>query len=236
MNSLSKKTSSLSRRKGRVERNLNKNQLVSVMYHDFFDYPLKRAELERWRAGKKLLRYYDKSVDWDCRKGYFFIKGRVGLIKKRDIRENLSKKKMQIAKGSVDLLSKVPQVKMVAVTGSLAMGNSDEGADIDLIIITSAGTLWTTRLVSYVLLRLFRKKVRWVGEKKQQDKLCLNIWLDENNLVWSKHYRNAYTAHEIAQVVPIVNKDSIYERFLSANSWARDYWLIPSQKFSKKRG
>ncbi|MFI5164799.1 MAG: hypothetical protein ACHQHP_06090, partial [Bacteroidia bacterium] len=32
-----------------------------------------------------------------------------------------------------------------------------------------------------------------------------------------------YTAHEIAQIMPLVNRDNTYEQFLSANKWVLQY-------------
>jgi hypothetical protein len=54
--------------------------------------------------------------------------------------------------------------------------------------------------------------------------LCLNIWLDESKLVWERNKRNIFTAHEVLQIVPIVNKNQTYERFIKSNRWALDYW------------
>ncbi|MDP2631821.1 MAG: hypothetical protein Q8P30_03600, partial [Candidatus Uhrbacteria bacterium] len=35
---------------------------------------------------------------------------------------------------------------------------------------------------------------------------------------------NIYTAHEIAQIVPLVNKSNAYEKFLRCNRWILNYW------------
>ena len=59
-------------------------------------------------------------------------------------------------------------------------------------------------------------------DKSQKDRLCLNIWLDESNLIWREG--NIYTAHEIAQIVPLANKDRTYEKFLYKNKWILDFW------------
>ena len=50
------------------------------------------------------------------------------------------------------------------------------------------------------------------------------MWLDESDMVWQRKDRNIYTAHEIAQIVPLINKDKTYEKFLSHNRWILDFW------------
>lgn len=129
---------------------------------------------------------------------------------------------MKIAQNAARLLKLIPTIKMIAVTGSLAMENCSEDSDIDLMIVTGRGTLWTTRLFTYSLIRLFNIRTRNSSNKVQKDKLCLNVWLDESDLIWRQ--RNIYTAHEIAQIVPLVSKDKTYEKFLFKNKWVLSFW------------
>jgi hypothetical protein len=113
---------------------------------------------------------------------------------------------------------------MVAISGSLAMENTERESDIDMVIVTSEGNLWTTRILVYILLKIFGLSVRTPKNEKQMDKLCLNIWLDEKDMSWNKKERNFYTAHEVLQTIPLVNKKGIYGKFLSDNRWALNYW------------
>jgi len=199
---------------------LTKSQLLALKYHDRFDYPLTRLDLVRWETGELVVDYRPISIQ--CRNGFYFIKGRQGIIKKRLLREKVSERKLAIAKRAVGIIGKVPTVKMVAITGSLAMKNTTPGADIDLMIITQKGTLWVTRLTVLIVLIILGVPIRRFGERWQKDKLCLNIWLDESDLEWQ--IKNIFTAHEIAQIVPLVNKNRTYEAFINGNRWIKDYW------------
>ena len=201
---------------------LGKRELISIIYHDIFDYPLTIFELIKWNAGNKVKLLKNQDVRVVGKRGYLFIKDREGLILKRFMRKRISARKMAIAKRAAKILSFIPTTKMVAVTGALAMENANEEADIDLMIITSKGTLWTTRLFTLLLLGVLRIPKRKYGDRNQKNKLCLNIWLDESNLTWGK--RNIFTAHEIAQVKPLVNKEKTYEKFISKNKWIANYW------------
>ena len=104
------------------------------------------------------------------------------------------------------------------------MENSNEESDIDLMIITKKNLLWTTRAFVYLLIGLLGIKKRRPFDSNQKDKLCLNIWMDESDLSWTKKQRNIYTAHEIAQILPLVNKDNTYEKLLNINRWVLKYW------------
>lgn len=204
-----------------TETSLVNGEISSIVYHDIFDYPLTFSELIRWQGSDRL---FSKDATVISKNGYFYIEGKEGLIYKRLLRKRISIKKMEIAQKASTILSLIPQIRMIAVTGSLAMENSDDGSDIDLLIVTKKRSLWTARLFAYLLIGLFGIQTRRPFERNQKDKLCLNMWLDESNLAWNANDKNAYTAHEIAQILPLVNKDGTYERFLYANKWILDFW------------
>jgi D-beta-D-heptose 7-phosphate kinase/D-beta-D-heptose 1-phosphate adenosyltransferase len=197
---------------------LNKINKETILYHDIFSYPLKKDELVKWRAGFSS----KKKVKTSSKKGFHFREGREAIISQRFLREKISKEKLKIAKRASKLIGKLPTVKMVGVTGSLAMMNADENSDIDLMIITKNGSLWTTRLLVYGLLKINGFDLRKAGSSIEKNKLCLNMWLDERDLKIKK--RNIYSAHEIAQIRLLLNKNKTYERLLSENEWVLKYW------------
>lgn len=202
---------------------------ITIAYHNIFDYPLTIAELKKWKSGNKFLiskagRIINSQLSIKTKQNFYFLDGRQDIIKKRLKNERYSQKKLIIAKNATKLVSKIPTVKFVGITGALAMMNASKDSDIDLIIITKQNTLWTTRFLVYGLLRVAGYKLRSPNQKDEKNKLCLNMWLDESDLIWNKKDRNIYTAHEITQIVPLVNKDKTYEKFLYLNRWILDYW------------
>ena len=218
MNGLYKITSN-----GEGHRNkLSRTEVVSVFYHNIFDYPLSFADLIKWDVSNKYEAGTHK-LNILYKNNYYFLNGREGLVYKRALRERISVQKMKIARKAAKILSLVPGIKMVAITGSLAMGNAVDSSDIDLMIITKKRLLWTTRIFAYMVIHAFGLSTRKPNDFRQQDKLCLNMWVDESDLIW-RSPRNIYTAHEIAQIIPLVNKDKIYERFLYQNRWIRNFW------------
>lgn len=182
------------------------SKITSVKYHDIFDYKLTKEDLVRWQY--KNLKETTKGLK----------------NKSRLQREKHSIKKLKIAKRAAKLISKISTIQFVGITGALAMMNAGKDSDIDLMIITKHNTLWTTRLRCYVVMWLYGFKTRKPRNKDQKDALCLNMWLDEDDLIWGKKDRNIYTAHEISQIVPLTNNNNIYEKFLYLNRWVLDYW------------
>src|SRR3972149_1063637 len=209
---------------------LPKPELASLVYHNIFDYPMTKVELKKWKFGPKT----KNRIAIKARKigQYCFLAGRDRLVAKRQHYSNASLRKIERAKAAARVLGSLPSVKMVGITGALAMMNAGADSDVDLLIVTSRGTLWTTRLLVYAKLDLLGIPRRRYGARKQKDRLCLNMWLDETDLVWSKADRNLYTAHEIAQIIPLVNKDNTYERFINKNSCIK-YYLPNAVKIPK---
>jgi len=199
---------------------LTRKHEASVVYHDLFDYPLNESELDRWQLNVRL-KSGGKVVSGG---GYFHLSGKTGLVAQRKKREKYSQKKFRIAKNAARLLSKIPTVKLVAVTGSLAMRNASRESDIDLMIVASKGTLWATRAVVAFTFYFLPFTLRRAGEPERPDSLCFNMWMDESDLAFEKARQDIYTAHEIAQITPLVNKDGIYERILEENKWLLEYW------------
>lgn len=60
--------------------------------------------------------------------------------------------------------------------------------------------------------------------KQCSNSLCLNLWLDTSALAMPPHRQNLLTAHELAQMKPLVNKNKTYEKMIAGNSgWAEKF-------------
>ena len=203
---------------------LGNSELKSLLYHNIFDYPLTERELVKWVAGTKVEAVVKEEYVAKQKNGLYFLKGKEGVVYKRLLKKRISARKIQIAKKTANLLSAIPTIKLIAITGSLAMENASDNSDVDLLIVTKKDALWTTRLITYFVLRIMNYELRKPGDQNQKDKLCMNMWLDESDLSWPAGDRNSYTAHEIAQIKPLLNKNGTYEKFMDDNVWLKDYW------------
>ena len=214
--------------------------LKTLKYADNFNYPLKPEEISRWLiatavskdnanetlrisfAGiKKDLALLVKSGQVGKLNSFYFLPGRGETINSRLTHQKYSADKYKIVWQAEKILSRFGWIRMIGVTGSLAMNNSRKEDDIDLLIITQTNRLWLTRPLVLLMLTMFGIKVRHYGEIKVADKICLNMFLDEDNLAMEE--RNLYVAHEIVQIKPVFDRGTYYHRLLMANPWVKDY-------------
>lgn len=205
--------------------------LATLAYHDIFDYPLKAEEVHRFLIDKKVdksqvatqLNKLTSKSTIGQKQGFYYLKNRSTLVKTRLAREKHSEKKFKRALFYASLLKIIPTIKLAAVSGALAMENSNKNDDIDIIIIASRGYLWTTRFFANLILWPFKRDPRG---KHLSNKACLNLFLDEKALKIKD--QNLYTAHEICQIKPILDRDNTYQKFIRANLWIKKY--LPNWK------
>ena len=212
---------------------LKKAVLSTLAYADIFDYPLKKEEI--WRFLLSDIRYQILDVSKGLKElpevsqknNFYFLKEREHLVLLRKKRERWSKEKLKIAQKVANWLKIIPTIKMVAVTGALAMENSNENDDIDLLIITSKSRLWLTRFLTVILLELVANR-RHPADKEVKDKICLNMFLDEGHLEVPKKEQDLFSSHEVCQLKVLWDKNGIYQKFLKANLWSKKF--LPNWK------
>lgn len=200
--------------------------LATLAYHDIFDYPLNLSEIcdllvEKEASKESIVRELVRlkvSRRIGEINGYYFLKNRQKIARIRKLRIKYSHAKRKRATFFAGLLKIIPSVKLVAVSGALSMRNSRKDDDIDLVVITSKGLLWTTRFLANLLLLPFKRDP---AGGKISDRACLNMFLDETAL--SIADRNVYTAHEICQMKLLWDRDNTYSKFLRENSWIREH-------------
>jgi hypothetical protein len=185
----------------------------TVAYADVFDYPLTADEIHRYLVGvsagrsavRGLLGSHLPSVL--SRTGrYFTLAGREATVETRKLRAARAVDYWRVAVHYGRRMSHWPFVRMVAVTGALAMDNNADG-DIDYLVITEPGRLWLCRALIVGLVRL--AAVRGT-------ELCPNYFLSERAMVLDE--RNLFTAHEVTQMVPLAGM-TIYRQLRELNRW-----------------
>lgn len=209
--------------------NREKSVLKTLLYADIFNFPLRRKELWKFLISNKL--YSEKKLFQDLLKlkqlitfdkTYIFLKERKKLIKIRERRGKVSKAKLKKADKIIKKISLIPTIKFIGISGALSMRNSEEKDDIDIFVITQNNFVWTTRLLmvlSLMLLGVYRRN----NSGNHKDKICLNMILDENNMIFKENSWNLYTAHEIIQLIPLFERDGVYTNFIKANNWYKNF-------------
>lgn len=195
--------------------------LRTLLYADIFDYPLKPIEIHHYlmeytTAPETVLAALETSpwlADRITRvNGYVTLKDRATLGPLRDERQRRSAALWPYARRWAYAVGCLPFVRMVGLTGALAVNNSPANDDIDLLIVTAPGRVWLARALAVGLVYL----ARWLDGVV----LCPNYVLAQTALAQDK--RDLFTAHDLAQMVPIVGFP-VYAELRAANRWAAHY-------------
>jgi hypothetical protein len=195
--------------------------LHTLVYADLFDYPLTVQEVHRYLTGRSASLstvddYLRRNSPLGRRLGFispfWFLGGREHLVGLRQEREVVSQALWRGARRYGRLVAAIPFVRMVAITGSLAMNNaSSKRDDVDFLIVSAQHRLWLSRGLVILIVHLARL---------QGLELCPNYVIAEHCLQLSEC--NLFTAHELAQIVPLHGLRT-YRRLLESNSWLSDY-------------
>lgn len=118
------------------------------------------------------------------------------------------------------LLSCIPWIKLLCVTGSVAAYNAEKRDDIDVMVVATKGRVWITRFFVVSFLKAVGK---YWSRRSPVGKICPNIFIDEDSLAWDGDKKNLYVAHEIAMMQPVIDRDGTYFRFMSKNPWVFGY-------------
>lgn len=192
--------------------------LRTVLYADIFDFALSMRELHHFLlhpapaalaeiehalgASTVLATVLARSDDLVA------LAGREALFTVRRQREEMAANLWQPAQRYARALGRLPFVRMVALTGALAMRNpSGPQDDLDYLIVTRPGRVWLARLLTVIV-------VRWV--KLRGTVICPNFVLAEDTLAQNR--RDVYIAHEVSQAVPFYDA-AVYDRLREENVW-----------------
>ena len=203
-----------------AEQALEEAIIHTVTYSDVFDYPLTPEEIHRYLVG------VPASLDQVCaalengslvggrlerEAGYYYLAGREGLVAKRLHRTQISAALWPKAVHYGLMIARMPFVRMVAITGALSMNSSDVGDDLDYFVVTDPGRLWLCRAFVIGLVH---------AAARRGDIICPNYFVSTRALVVTD--RNLYTAHEMAQMMPVAGM-ALYQQMRDLNPWVERF-------------
>jgi hypothetical protein len=194
--------------------------LRTVAYADVFDYPLTLDQVHRYLVGitaspsavHNALHSESLTHRWLAHTDdYFCLTGREGIVQTRIRRAEIAARLWPKARRYAMSIASLPFVRMVAITGTLAVDNVDSDADIDYLIVTVPGRVWLARALSIAYVHVGRL---------ERVEICPNYVISLDAL--DQFDRTFYSAHELAQMVPLYGLD-VYHRLVQTNRWARAY-------------
>lgn len=212
-----------------MKRDIKRAIIQTLLYSDIFAYPLTKEQLWQFLITKKKVskKSFEETLSKkilavSVQNGLYFLKGRDRIFKKRMQRREESKKKLYDAHRIVSFLSFVPTLRFIGVSGALALENAKKDDDIDLFIITQKNSVWLTRLLVLFLLQFLGKR-RKRADVHASGKICCNMFISEEKLTFPKDRQDMFTAHEIAQLKPMLDRNNTYKKFIVKNKWVLQF-------------
>ena len=190
--------------------------LQTLAYGDVFDYPLTVYEVYRYlpeaeASFEAVSEALKDPILFSNTNGYFSLRGREDIVEIRQRRAEIARRLWRKAARYGRMIVSLPFVRMAAVTGSLSMNNTDDGTDIDYMIVTAPDHLWTCRALILLVARF---------AQMEGVRLCPNYLVTTHALELQEH--SLYVAHELAQMIPLSGME-IYEEMRCLNGWTSDY-------------
>jgi hypothetical protein len=193
--------------------------LKPIFYADIFDFPLTFEEiyhfLEFKAAPDEVKALLDQALDDGeliLVDGYYSLPGKIHLVANRRERWQASQALWPKAIQYGRWIASLPFVRMVSVTGSLAVDNPRDGVDdIDYLIVTRPNRLWLCRALIILMVRY--------GHRHGVH-LCPNYLITKNALYFEDN--NLFTAREMVQMVPLYGQ-AFYLEMRQINDWVTDF-------------
>ncbi len=193
--------------------------LETVVYSDVFDFPVTRNEIWRWLPIKARLGEVEEVLNGSRLmpdlltevSSYVTLKGREHLVSVREQRRKSSAVLRDTAERYARLISRLPFVRLIAITGSIAAENADKNSDLDYLLVTAPGRVWLTRSMTVLIVRL---------ASMQGVTLCPNYLLSESAVALQE--RDLYTARELFSMIP-VGGTPVYAKMMIENVWWHEY-------------
>lgn len=218
-----------------------KNQIINhICYRDVFNAPVAIESL-RWWMGidhnsnavfNQAIEELEDEKLIVCRNGFLAVTEKDRYIDEQVEKSILTKKIISKSKRFLSLFSKLPMIKYIGISGSLAAENPTIGhagvnkgtVDLDLFVISSKNTMWILFLFERVFTNFHR---RIFGHHFY----CFNYVTDETFLEIAN--KNFYTATELVNLKTVYD-DNVYDHFISQNDWHKKYYpLSISNKVDK---
>ena len=195
--------------------------LRTILYGDVFNFPMTPAEIHHFLIHDTplSLNIIQETLNSSAYLAqvlcitdtYITCGGREDLIAIRQQREQATRNLWSDIQRYGYRLARLPFVRMVAITGALAMRNGQETDDFDYLLVTEPGRVWMARAFAILLVRY--GKLRGVT-------VCPNYVLAANAL--EQNRQDLYIAHEIVQMIPIYGF-TIYDAMRDQNQWAAEH-------------
>ena len=207
-----------------------------ICYAHVFDCPLMVKELfclcnnYKKVEVKKVLTNLKHNNNIIVKDGHIILKkyNFKNILKTRQKRLSNSNKIIDENETILKILSKIPFILMMGISGSVAHHNTLDNdkyfPDLDLFIVSKKYSLHLARFIMLIIRRL-STLLNFVGLSKKRITIDPNFGLEAGDL--SVNIKSFFTAYE-ALSVKVLKGQNIYNLFINENKWIYKY-LNPKQ-------
>jgi hypothetical protein len=196
--------------------------VAAVVYADLFDSPLPVPEALRGALGfvidaQELRRLAERPLVASLltlhRESFLVLTGREHLVDAMPEREALTRALLEKNRATLSLLSALPFVRSLLISGGLAHRNPGARPDVDLFVLAAGGRAYTAYTMLFLATRL-------TGTRHL---ICPNYLVDERELAVAYH-RDLFTAHQLVSSRPFSGHPP-YAALCRANeAWVRRFF------------
>ncbi|MBI2068518.1 MAG: hypothetical protein HYT67_00190 [Candidatus Yanofskybacteria bacterium] len=212
--------------------------LATVVYYDILDVSLTLFEVHKFLvnpgrlskipiAEPITLGHIDEELQTlvklgtiQTKNGFYFLPGRERLYDIRIGREKISAAKWKKFLKTSRWFQAVPYLRGMLASGSMALGNTDEDSDFDVLVIAASGRLYTCRVFLSLTASLFRAR-RKRFDKTAPDKFCFNHYITDTSL--PIRHESLYNAQTYIHLKPVLIGGELFEDFYASNIWLNKY-------------
>ena len=212
--------------------------LATIAYYDVLDVPLTLFEVHKFLVNParltkipikesitlgqidEELQILVKLGTVQTRNRFYFLPGRHGLYDLRIEREKIAAQKWKKFLKTAHWFQAVPYLRGMLASGSMALGNTDNESDFDVLAIAQAGRLYTCRVLLSLMASLFGAR-RKRFDKTAPDKFCFNHYITDASL--PIRHESLYNAQTYIHLKPVLIGDELFENFYASNLWINKY-------------
>ena len=225
--------------------------LATIVFYDILDFPLSDKEVFKYLINPSRFSITSKPTQEiktsdvnkelanlaklnfiSSKDNLYFLKNRNPIFFIREERIRIAKDKWNKFLKLAKWLQAAPYVRGFFVSGSLAMDNTDEESDFDVLFVIKPSRLYTARLFLLAIASVLKAR-RKKTDITAPDKLCFNHYISEDNLHIDHH--SLFNAQFYAHLKPVFVSRELHDNFFAANSWINKYLynFRPRKEFSQ---
>lgn len=212
--------------------------LATLAYYDILDVPLTLFEVHKFLVNParltnipihesitlgqidEELQALVKLGTIQTKNGFYFLSDRERLYDIRIEREKISAAKWKKFLKTAHWFQAVPYLRGMLASGSMALGNTDDESDFDVLVIAASGRLYTCRVLLSLMASIFGAR-RKRFDKTAPDKFCFNHYITDASL--PIRHESLYNAQTYIHLKPVLVGDELFEDLYASNLWINKY-------------